>query len=350
MPVTITKIGDLVKIDNGNGDISYYNKYNVPEAIKIDGNNRVTIISNSQYIYNTDLLNLVINGVVPTSLSAFESELNSLIAPIFDRIDPSVLSGYSSTAFSSKVRRVAVLGNNPDVDTGSVPETVWPGGGLYPWMTGATSLEVVSSGINAAQDSATGTGISTISLTLLNTSYVASIVTVNLNGTTPVAIPGTWFRINGGVTTVKGSGAPATRATNAGDILIRDAGGGTVRGIIPAGKGITRQAVFTVEAGYSLQIFSHYISLNRGSGGGAGVARFLSISNFVQNTSGIYRSPLDLSCDGEPYRHDGTPGVVIAEKNDYALDVIAVSANDSDVTAAFLGVLVKNDLVSTITY
>lgn len=347
MPVTISKIGDLVKIDNGNGDISYYNKYNVPEAIKVDGNNRVTIISNSQYVYNTDLSNLVINGIAPTSLSVFESALNSLIAPIFDRIDPSVLSGYSSTAFSSKVRRVAVLGNNPDVDTGSVPETIWAAGGLYPWMTGATSLEVVSTSV---QDSATGTGISAISLTLLDINYVASNVPVLLNGTTPVAISGTWFRINGGITTTKGSGAAATRVFNIGDIIIRDAGGGTTRGVISAGKGITRQAVFTVEAGYSLQIVSHYIALNRGTGGGAGVNKFLSISNFVQSTTGVSRAPLDLSCNGEPYRHDGTPGVVIPEKTDYALDVISVSSDNSDVTAAILGVLVKNDLVSTITY
>lgn len=347
MSVTITKIGDLVKIDNGSGEISYFNKYHVPEAIKIDANERVSIISNSQYIYNIDLANLIINGVVPASVSEFEASLNSLIAPIFDRIDSSILAAYSSTSLTSPVRRMAVLGNNPDVDTATVPETIWPSGGLYPWMTGATSLEAVSTSV---QDSPTGTGMGAISLTLLNTSYVASIVPVTLNGTSAVPISGSWFRVNAGITTTKGSGAPATRAINIGDIIIRDAGGGTVRAIIPAGKGILRQAVFTVEAGYSLQIVSHYISLNRGTGGGAGVNKFLSVTNFIQNSAGVARTPLDLSCDGEPYRHDGIPGVVLPEKTDYSLDAISVSADSSDVTAAFLGVLVKNELISTITY
>lgn len=347
MSVSITKIGDLVKIDNGNGEISYFNKYHVPEAIKIDANGRVSIISNNQYIYNIDLANLVINGVVPASVEAFEIALNSLIAPIFDRIDSSILAAYSSTALTSPVRRMAVLGNNPDVDTGAVPETIWPNGGIYPWMTGATSLEVLSS---SAQDSPTGTGTGVITLTLLNTSYVASVVQVTLNGTTPVAIPGTWFRVNAGVITTKGSGAPATRATNVGNISVRDAGGGTVRAVIPADKGILRQAVFTVEAGYQLQIVSHYISLNRGTGGGAGVNKYLTVSNHIQNASGLCRMPLDISCDGEPYRHDGVPGVVVPEKTDYSLEAISVSADNSDVTAAFLGVLVKNELISTITY
>lgn len=266
---------------------------------------------------------------------------------LYNEIDPFIAVGYASTALTSNVRRMAILGNNPDVDTGSVPETVWPGGGLYPWMLGATSLEVVST---SAQDSPTGTGISGVSLALLNTNYVASNIPVTLNGTTPVEVPNTWFRINSAITTTKGSGAPATRAFNVGDIIIRDAGGGTTRAIIKAGKGITRQAVFTVEAGYTLQILSHYISLNRGSGGGAGVAKFLSVSNFIQSSTGISRAPLDLSCDGEPYRHDGIPGVVIPEKTDYSLEAVSVSADNSDVTAAFLGVLVKNDLISTIIY
>lgn len=345
MAVTITKIGDLVKIDNGSGDVSYYNKYHVPEVIKLGADNRVSIISNNQYIYNIDISNLVINGIVPTSVATFESALNSLIAPIFDRIDASILSGYSSTALTSLVRRVTALGNNPDVDQGTVPETIWPGGGLYPWMTGATSLEAVSTSV---EDSPTGTGMGAISTTLLNSSYVESVVPITLNGTTAVPITSQWLRINSGVTTTKGSGAPAVGAVNAGDIIIRDSGGGTTRAIIPAGKGILRQAVFTVPVGYSLQIVSQYISFNRGTGGGA--TRYLTVTGYIQNSLGVARRPLDLSCNGEAYRHDGIPGIVLPEKTDFALEVIAVSADNSDITGAFLGILVKNELISTITY
>lgn len=349
MSVTITNFGNLVKIDTGNGIAQYFENDTIPTILQIDPNSlRVRAMNGNLELFEKPLAQVSINGSVPASLSDFEIAIDGLVRGfLFSKLDPLVLAGYASIALTSKVRRMAILGNNSDVDTGTVPETVWPGGGLYPWMTGATSLEVVSTSI---QDSATGTGISAISMTLLDINYVASAVTVSLAGTTPVAISGTWFRINGAFTTIKGSGAPATRAFNIGDIIIRDAGGGTTRAIIQAGKGIARQAVFTVEAGYTLQILSHYISLNRGTGGGGGVTKYLSVSNFIQTSTGVSRTPLDISCDGEPYRHDGTPGVVIPEKTDYALEAIAVSADNSDVTAAFLGLLMKNDLVSTITY
>lgn len=349
MSVSITNFGNLVKIDTGNGIAQYFENDAIPTILQINPSTLIVRALNGNLeLFEKPLSQVSINGSVPATLADFETAINGLTSGfLYSKIDPLVMVGYSSTALSSKVRRMAILGNNPDVDTGSVPETVWPGGGLYPWMTGATSLEVVSS---STQDSATGTGVSAISLTLLDVNYVASNVTVSLDGTTPVAISGSWFRINGAITTTKGSGAAATRVFNVGTITIRDAGGGTTRAIISAGKGITRQAVFTVEAGYTLQVLSHYISLNRGTGGGAGVTKFLSVSNFIQTPTGISRAPLDLSCDGEPYRHDGTPGVVVAEKTDYSLEAVSVSADNSDVTAAFLGLLMKNDLVSTITY
>ncbi len=352
MAVNITNFGNLVKVDTGTGIAQYFENDAIPTILQINPSTLIVRALNGNLeLFEKPLAQVSINGTVPVDLAAFETAINDLTRGfLFSKIDPLVAVGYSSIGLTSKVRRMAVLGNNPDVDTGAVPETVWPGGGLYPWMTGATSLEVVSTGASAAQDSATGTGISAISITLLDTNYVASIVSVSLNGTTPVAISGTWFRINGAITTAKGSGAASTRVFNAGDIHIRDAGGGTVRGIIPAGKGILRQAVFTVEAGYTLQILSHYISLNRGTGGGAGVNKFLTITNYIQNTIGISRTPLDISCDGEPYRHDGIPGVVIPEKTDYSLEATSVSADNSDVTAAFLGLLMKNDLVTSITY
>lgn len=342
--ITIARSGNLIKIDDGRAT-KYVDPNSALAAFKIYNSNLIIQSLGADFVYDIPYSQITINGVIPANSIDFQTQLNAVVAPVIIKLDPLVATGFYSTALTSQVRRMAVLGNNPDVDQASVPETVWPNSGLYPWMTGATSLEAVSTSV---QDSPTGTGIGAISLTLLDTNYVASIVPVTLNGTTAVPISGTWFRINGGLTTTKGSGASATRATNAGDIIIRDSGGGTVRAVIPTGKGITRQAVFTVEAGYTLQILSHYIGFNRGTGGGT--TRYMTISNFIQNSLGVSRSPLDLSCDGEPYRHDGIPGVVIPEKTDYALDVVAVSADNSDVTAAFLGLLVKNDIISTISY
>lgn len=65
-------------------------------------------------------------------------------------------------------RRVTALGNNPDVDSGTVPEDIWAGGGAYPWMTGATALEIVSS---SANDAAAGTGARTVTINGLDINY-----------------------------------------------------------------------------------------------------------------------------------------------------------------------------------
>lgn len=64
-------------------------------------------------------------------------------------------------------RRVTALGNNPDVDTGAAEE-IWTAGGIYPFMTAATSLEIVSS--SAADDSA-GTGARTVLVNGLDAAY-----------------------------------------------------------------------------------------------------------------------------------------------------------------------------------
>lgn len=347
MSVSITNVGNLVKIDTGDGIAQYFESESIPNIIQINPNNLVVSALNGNLsLFQKPLSEVSINGAVPANLTAFETAISDLIHGfIFTKMESVMSIGFYSTAITSRVRRVTALGNNPDVDQGTVPETIWPGGGLYPWKTSAGALEVISS---SAQDTPTGTGSGAISLTLLDANYNESVVTVTLNGTTAVAISGTWLRINAGLITTKGSGAAAVGATNAGDISIRDSGAGTIRAIIPATKGVLRQAVYTAPAGYSLQIISQYLAFNRGTGGGT--TRYLTVTGFIQNSSGVARRPLDLSCDGEPYRHDGIPGITLPEKTDFAMEVIAVSADNSDITGAFLGVLMKNDLVSTITF
>jgi hypothetical protein len=120
---------------------------------------------------------------------------------------------------------------------------------------------------------------------------------------------------------------------------VRDSGGGTVRSIVPAGYGITRQSAFTVPAGWTLQVVSMLFCFNRASAG----ARFATFATFVQSQNGFYRMPLELTIGDEPpYRHDGLPGLVLAEKTDFALRCTFSSNNDADVTAAWLGVMRKN--------
>lgn len=230
----------------------------------------------------------------------------------------------------SGASRVAALGNNPDVDTAAA-EDVWSGGGTYPWMTGATSLEVVS---DSANDTGAGTGARTVLVNGLDANYATVAQTVTLDGLTPVALPTQLYRINSALIMSAGSGK-----VNAGTLTVRNAGGGTTRAVIPVGYGITRQAVYTVPAGKTLAINSQMFCINRTGG----VSRYATFANFIQPSTGFYRMPLELSLsERAPYRHDGLPSIIIGEKTDYAFRCTSVSNDNTDVTAAFLGVLIDN--------
>lgn len=290
---------------------------------------------------------VAIAGTVPVSVST-PAPVNAAATPTmpFSLIDPitglltSAIRDYmievgffSNTGAYAGQRRVTSLGNNPDIDTATTPEDIWTGGGAYPWMTGATSLEVVCA---SASDTSAGTGARTISIAGLKADYTELSQTITLNGVTPVAVPTQLFRINQVVMLTAGSGK-----VNAGDITVRDAGAGTTRAIIPTGYGISRQSIFTVPAGFTLQIVSQIFSINR-----VAAAAHATIANFIQTgLATAYRMPFEIGIsDAVPYRHDGAPGVTLAEKTDFCYRCTSVSGNNTDVTAGFLGVMRQNGL------
>jgi hypothetical protein len=229
-------------------------------------------------------------------------------------------------------RRMAIFGNNPDVDTGTTPEDIWTGGGAYPWMPAATSLEVLSSSV---ADTAVGTGARTVRIDGLKADYTELSQTITLLGTLPVVIPVQLFRINSATVLSAGTGK-----TNAGDITFRDLGGGTTRAIVPALYGITRQSAFTVPLGYVMQIVGQVFSLNR-----LAAAAHATIANYIQTPTGVYRMPFEIGIsDALPYLHDGLPGPVLPEKTDFVYRCNQVGANNTDITAGFLAVMRLNGL------
>lgn len=235
------------------------------------------------------------------------------------------------------VRRVTALGNNPDIDSATVPEDVWSVGGLYPWMTASTALEIVSS---SANDSSAGNGARTVLVRGLDANYVEVNQVLTLNGTTPVSIPLPLLRVNDALIMSAG----ATKV-NEGNIDIRRVTGGTIQCQIPIGYGISRQALFTVPAGHTLSIHSMLFSQTKAGG----VDRTMTISNFIQSPNGFYRMPLELSISQTvPYRHEGDPGITLSEKTDIAFRVQSSSTNDSSVTVAFLGTMYSTDSLTTV--
>lgn len=236
--------------------------------------------------------------------------------------------------------RVAALGNNPELAPGTVPEDIWPMGGIYPWPSAATLLQISSS---SPQDSPTGTGAATILITGLDANYALQTETVTLNGSTPVLSTKQFLRVNSVLIMSKGSGATGY-TTNLGNIDVKNNTTTEVLARVQVGCGIGRSSVYTVPAGYTLGINSLFIGINHPS-----AITDVTVSTFFGNSvTKFYRLPLQIPTAEAPYRHDVTPEIMVAEKFDFCLRGMTVSQNSTDLTGAWSAVLFQNSVITAL--
>lgn len=81
----------------------------------------------------------------------------------------------------------------------------------------------------------------TVTLVGLDADWREQTQVVTLNGVTPVAVPGTWMRVND----LRGSSAGSSQE-NAGNIVARVAGAGATRSHMAVGAGRALQAIYTI--------------------------------------------------------------------------------------------------------
>lgn len=237
--------------------------------------------------------------------------------------------------------RGSALGTNPNIDTATAPEDVWAGAELGV-LNGidhrliprpqnvAVPMEIVSSSVN---DTLAGTGARTVTVFYLDSLYVAQVVTLNMNGTTPVALPVNVMRINGVVVATSGTFG----GTNIGNISVRDAGGlGATYAYMVAGVSMSRSSMFTVPAGNSYDLLSVFLGLSR-----ANADRWATFSLCFQTQTGRLLKGIELPASTTvPYRHEAqhAPITVIAEKTDVWWRCETVSQNGTSTTAGIFGV------------
>lgn len=170
--------------------------------------------------------------------------------------------------------RVAAIGHIPSAAAGA---DVWEGGGAYPLLASAQTLELVSA---SANDALGGTGARSFLVSGLDVNFNLISETVQTNGTTPVSTVNSFMRVNSMQINGAGSGL-----TNAGDMTLRVQGGGTTQAIARAGFGFAKQCVYTVPAGFTLLMAEFNFDV---SGGGTvsnvtfGVLRTVPGSNGYQ--------------------------------------------------------------------
>ncbi len=241
--------------------------------------------------------------------------------------------------------RVAQLGTNIDIDTLTDPEDVWSGSAigilngidhkLVQIPQTAVATEVVSDNAN---DTAAGTGLRTLIVQYLDSTYTAKTTTITMNGTTPVAMPENIIAVNAMVRSTAGT----FKGSNLGNISLRDVGGGgTTYGYIAIGHGFARSSLYTVPNGFTLFIYSQLFSIVQQDK----IAKWAVFSVPLLNSTGAVARALQFSCDSSlPYRHeaDGLPVNTVPQKNSTWITCDSVTEDNTDVTCGFVGFIVKN--------
>jgi hypothetical protein len=229
---------------------------------------------------------------------------------------------------------------NPDIDTGTVPETIWPVGGLYAFRTAAAVVEVISSSAEDDPDKGAGvpgTGAHSITIWGLDANWLPVYETIALNGTAAVAGTVEFLRIN--QTHVEAAG---TGMVNAGNITVRDASAGTTRHYIAAGEGISQVGVYSTPAD-SWGIAESWTATSRDATGVSQAdVKFMEThygDEFTLAAPGIIHSHLTMYLEKSVNFLGGLPHP-IPPKTDVELRVVAVGANNTTVALHGYGLLI----------
>lgn len=239
----------------------------------------------------------------------------------------------------NSARRVTSLGQVSIATGGIAANDIWTGAGIYPWLTTATLLEAVSA---SANDTAAGTGARTIVINALDGNYKEVAIPVTMNGTTAVAISTPILRINSVIVATNGTGR-----RNAGQITIRDAGGGTARAYIPVASPVdltpamSKQSAFTVPVGHTLLIENIDLEINNSSGGGTrGCDAMLYFAGSNANTP--IRLPRTMTTsDVISKALDPRTPVPVAEKTDFLIRCSYTSADAMLISGSMEGWLFR---------
>lgn len=230
------------------------------------------------------------------------------------------------------------FGTNADIDTGTVPEDIWEGGGVYTGFPDSTleTVEVLSSSVN---DASAGTGARTIRITGLDANYAVQQETITLNGTTPVASANTYRRVHTATVLTAGSGG-----VNAGTITVRHSTTeANVFLSLVAGRNQSNCSGYTVPAGYTAYMRHVTVAIRGTSGSPLSSTVAVEGQIWTRSFGGVFRSRRPfVSSTNFPLEDDIYGGLVFTEKSDLILRITAVSANDTSVVGGYDLILVKN--------
>jgi hypothetical protein len=225
------------------------------------------------------------------------------------------------------------FGANADIDTGTIPEDVWEGGGTYTGFPN-DNCETLTVSSASANDAAAGTGARTIRIIGLDCSYNVLSETVTLNGTSNVATTGMFRRAH--TASIQSAGSAGV---NAGIITVKHTT--TTANVflsMVAGRNQTNSSGYTVPAGYTAYMKRLHISIYQGTAT-AGAEGLIWTRSFEAPFRS--RRPF-LSISGDRLNDEIYGGLAFTEKSDLILRIINVTNNNTQVSAGYDLILVKN--------
>lgn len=224
------------------------------------------------------------------------------------------------------------FGYNLDIDTGTT-EVIAAFGGTYTPMATAevltfvsTSTDDASGGIGARQITVVGVGGDGLPLTEV----------VTMNGTTNVNTTNTWFGVNRVFVSSAGTGG-----INAG-VITGTSSTYSTQAEVPAGEGVTQQAIFTVPEGYTFMADWLWINIRKLSGGGA--PKVTTTGRAYNRTTGVtlevFRHDIDTALENTVPIVPSQP-FNVSEKNVLYFES-TTDTNNTVINCRFSGILKKN--------
>jgi hypothetical protein len=190
-----------------------------------------------------------VTGVAVTGMCPMSNPLPSIVQPmdLYQAIAEGSIQGYSL---------MEKFGENPVITTGTDPEDVWDGGGIYTFSTAADIDRLSSSDAADTMD---------ITVYGLDENWEEVVQTITLTGQTPVALTTSLIRVYRMVN--------AGSVDIAGDVYCFKNGAVTdgvpdvaadIRAIIRNGNNQTLMTVYTVPAGKTGYFWGGYVAISRG--------------------------------------------------------------------------------------
>ena len=222
------------------------------------------------------------------------------------------------------------FGFNSSVDTNLA--TVWVQGGLYSYLSSASTLYISSS---STDDTGAGTGARTVTVSGLDNNYDQKVETVTLNGQSGVELNGsTWFRVNRIVVNTAGSGGANAGVLYVGTEASPTSGVPTNKyATVLAGDNQTLMMIYTIPRGYTGFITQKDVSASSSAG------KFAILSLVARPFGGVFNvKDRVLSSEGYstiPYPYP----LKFTEKTDIEIRAQADSAGGTVTVSAALDIL-----------